>query len=250
MLRSVRLAPSVLADAGRVYLRSLPVIVLLAVVVFGVTDLSLHALNDWLDHSVHAADVAGITLDAGLLAVVLAVSIFGEVLFAGLLDRVVESGLERRPPPSVREVAAGLPYGRLIAADALVLGLGMLGLALLVLPGLAAFTLLALAGPLVIVEGLRPWQAVRRSFDLLRGHPAAAVLLVLVPGVIVSSVEDWIAATEHRWPLLATVGAEVAIDATLAAFAGLVLAVLARRLVAGRPSLSRAAASAPAGPGR
>jgi hypothetical protein len=236
MLRSLRLAPPVLADAGRVYVRSLPVIAVVAVVVFGVADVTLHAVNEGLDHAIAVADVASIAFDAALLVVVLASSIFGEVLFAGLLDRVVEAGLERRPPPSLREVAAGLPYLRLLAADAIVVGIGVAGLVLLVVPGLAAFTLLALAGPLVIVEDLGPWRAVRRSFDLLRRRPVAAVALVLLPSLAVSAVEDWIAQAARHWPTLATVLATAAVDATLAAYAGLVLAVLARRLVGPGPT--------------
>lgn len=230
MLNSLRLAPSVLADAGRVYVRSLPLIAAVAVAVFGVTDVALHALNDWLNQAVEHADVTGIAVDAALLAVVLTSSIFGEVLFAGLLDRVVEPGLEHRPPPSLGEIVAGLPYLRLLAADALVVGLAVVGLILLVLPGLAAFTLLALAGPLVIIEDLGPWRAVRRSFDLLRRRLGLAVLLVLVPSLVVSSVEDEIAESAGQWSTLLT----VAMDATLAAYAGLLLAVLARRLVAER----------------
>ncbi len=232
MLRSLRLAPPVLADAGRVYVRSLPLIALVAVAVFGITDVSMHAVGDWLNHSVEVADVSGIAFEVALLVVVLVSAIFGEVLFAGLLDRVVESGLERRPPPPLAAVVTGLPYRRLLAADALVVGLGVLGLILLVLPGLAAFTMLALAGPLVIVEGLGPWQAVRRSFQLLRRRPGAAVALVLVPGIVVTSVEDWISEMASGWSMPATVLAMVALDATLAAYAGLLLAVLARRLAA------------------
>jgi hypothetical protein len=234
MPRSLRLAPPVLADAGRVYVRSLPLIVLVAVAVFGLTDVSLHALNDWLDHSIEVADAAAIAFNVTLLVVVLASSLFAEVLFAGLLDRVVESGLERRRPPSLGALVAGIPFLRLLVADTLVVGLGALGLFLLVLPGLAAFTLLALAGPLVIVEGLRPWQAIRRSFELLRRRPAAAVVLVLVPSIVISSVEDWIAEMASHWSTPATVLASVAVNATLAAYAGLLLAVLARRLTSGR----------------
>jgi hypothetical protein len=92
------------------------------------------------------------------------------------------------------------------------------------------FALLGLAGPLVIVEGLGPWAAARRSFQLLRRRLSAAVLLVLAPGLIVSSVEDWLTAIGEHWSAIAVVAAEVATDATLAAYAGLLLAVLARRL--------------------
>lgn len=234
VLRSLLLAPPVIVAAGRLYLRGLPLIVPFAVVVFGATDLGLHFVNDWLGHSVDPADTAGITFGVALLVVVLASSMFAEVLFAGLLDRVVEADLERRPTPSVGRVAAGLPYGRLVLADGLILGLGVAGLVLCVLPGLAAFMLLALAGPLVIIEGLGPWAAVRRSFQLLRTRLGAAFVLVLVPGLVVSSVDEWIGEMAERWPMIESVVVEVAVDATLAAYAGLLIAVLARRLVSAR----------------
>lgn len=228
---SLRLAPPVLADAARVYLRNLPLIALVAVAIFGATDVALHALNDWLKHPVEAFDAGSIALVFGVIVVVLASSVFAEVLFAGLLDRVVEADLARRQSPSIGAVLVGLPYLRLVLADGLVVGLGILGILLLVLPGLAAFTLLALAGPLVIVEGLGPWGAARRSFQLLRTRLGAAVLLVLVPGLVVSSVDAGLAAMVEHWPAIVAVVAEVAVDATLQAYAGLLLCVLARRLV-------------------
>ena len=232
MLRSVQLAPSVLASAARVYVHSVLVVVPVAVVVFGAIDLALHGLGDWLEHPLQTSDLGTVAFVIALLVVVLASSLFAEVLFAGLLDRVVEADLAGRPAPSIGAMVSGLPYRRLITADALVVGLGVLGLLLFVLPGLAVFTLLALAGPLVIVEGLGPWRAAIRSFQLLRRRPAAAVALVLVPALVVTWVEDMVTNSVEHWPAIVAVGAEVAVNATLAAYAGLVLAVLARRLVA------------------
>jgi len=233
-VRSLRLAPWVLAAAGRVYLRGLALIVPVAVIVFGASDLATRVVGEWLDQSVATADVGRIAFVVALLLAALTASMFAEVLFAGMLDRVVESDMERRPAPSFGAVVRDLPYRRLLLADGLVVGLGILGLALLVVPGLAAFTLLALAGPLVIIEGLGPWRAVRRSFELLRGRLGAAIVLVLVPGLIVSSVDDWLEVADEHWPTIARVGADVVVDATLAAFAGLLLAVLARRLTTAR----------------
>lgn len=232
MLRSLRLAPSVLAGAVRVYVHSVPVVVPVAVVIFGAVDLALRAIGDWLDHPLETANLGGVAFVVALLVLLLASSLFAEVLFAGLLDRVVEADLARRPAPSIGAVVSGLPYRRLITADALVVGLGIIGLILFVLPGLVVFTLLALAGPLVIVEGLGPWRAAVRSFQLLRRRPAAAVLLVLIPALVVTWVEDSVTNSVEHWPAIAAVAAQVAVNATLTAYAGLILAVLARRLVA------------------
>ena len=229
--RSLRLASLVLADAARVYVRGLPVIVPVAVIVFGAIDVATHALGERLNHPVEAIDTGSIAFAVAIILVLLVTLMFGEVLFAGLLDRVVEADLAGRPSPRIGAVVAGLPYGRLLMADGLVVGLGILGVLLFLLPGLAVFTLLGLAGPLVIIEGLRPWAALRRSFQLLRVRLGAAVLLVLLPGLIVSSVEDWLATLTEHWPPALMVATEVALDATLTAYAGLLLAVLARHVV-------------------
>ncbi len=216
------------------YVRGLPVIVPVAVIVFGAIDVATHVMGDMLNHPVQTIDTGSIAFGVAIILVFLATLMLGEVLFAGLLDRVVEADLDGRPSPRIGAVVAGLPYGRLLMADGLVVALGILGILLFLLPGLAVFTLLGLAGPLVVIEGLRPWAALRRSFQLLRVRLGAAVLLVLLPGLIVTSVEDWLTTLTEHWSPALIVATEVALDATLTAYAGLLLAVLARHLVSKR----------------
>lgn len=230
-VNSMRLVPAVLADAIRVYARHVTLIVPIAVVVFGATGLAFHALNDLLEQPVDAIGAGTVWAGIAVIALVAPLSVFAEVLFAGLLDNVVDAQLAGRPTPSLAAVARRIPYLRLVLADALVVGLGIAGLFLLVLPGLAAFTLLGLAGPLVIAEDRGPWAATRRSFELLRGRLGAAVLLVLVPGIVAISIEDRLTEIVQHWSTIPRVVAEVGFDATVAAYAGLLLAVLARRLV-------------------
>lgn len=239
-VNSVRLVPVVLADAVRVYARDVTLIVPVAVVVFGATGLAFHALNDWLEQRVDAVGAGTVWAGIALIALLVPLSVFAELFFAGLLDNVVAARLAGTPAPSLAAVARRIPYLRLVLADALVVGLGIAGLFLLVLPGLATFTLLGLAGPLVIAENLGPWAATRRSFELLRGRLGAAVLLVLVPGIAATSIEGRLTEIGQHWSAIPRLVAEVGLDATVAAYAGLVLAVLARHVVS--------AAGASAGP--
>ena len=53
-------------------------------------------------------------------------------------------------------------------------------LALLV-PGLIAAVLLGVVGPLIVIEDLRVWPALRRSAQLVRPHFLMTFLLVFVP---------------------------------------------------------------------
>lgn len=98
-LRSLRLASLVLADAARVYVRGLPVIVPVAVIVFGAIDVATHVMGDMLNHPVQTIDTGSIAFGVAIILVFLATLMLGEVLFAGLLDRVVEADLDGRPSP-------------------------------------------------------------------------------------------------------------------------------------------------------
>ena len=115
---------------------------------------------------------------AGAWLVQLATGMLGDVFYAGAVAGLVA---DRRPTGvGFREVARGLPYGRLIAIDALFsLGAGV-GLLLLVVPGIVFFAWYALAAPLVELEGHGVRASFARSRSLVRGH-FWTVLGVLAP---------------------------------------------------------------------
>src|SRR5438552_3168370 len=101
------------------------------------------------------------------------------------------------PDPSLREVAGGLSYGRLIAVD-LLFGVAIaVGLVLLIVPGIIFFTWFALAGPIVELEGRGVRSALRRSRALVRGR-FWTVLGVLVPITLASeAVADAVLPAAH-----------------------------------------------------
>ena len=146
----------------------------------------LDAIPDQVVHVDRVSDLSDLATVAVLVAV-LAQSVtvlLGEVLYSGAVAQLIA----RTPPgarPSLLGVARSLSYGRLIAVDIL-FGLGIaVGLVLLVVPGVVAFTWFALAGPLVELDRLGVRAAFMRSRRLVRGH-FWTVLAVLGPITLAS----------------------------------------------------------------
>ena len=105
-----------------------------------------------------------------LLAIVqIVVPLIGTVFYAGAVSsRIVrERGGEQH---GLRELARQLPYGRLIAADLLLVLLTGIGLALLIVPGVIILARYALVAPVIEVEGITVRAAFARSRELVRGH--------------------------------------------------------------------------------
>jgi hypothetical protein len=160
-------------------------LLLLGVVVFVPLGL-LDALADRV-HEVHAAspgellDLGKVALIAGLLAQA-ATTLLGEVFYAGAVGLAMREGVES-PPPSLRDVARRLSYGRLIAVDILFTLGTAVGLLLVIAPGVVFFGWFALAGPIVEIEGRGVRAAFARSRELVRGS-FWTVVLVLIPIVL------------------------------------------------------------------
>ena len=113
----------------------------------------------------------------------------GTVLLSGFACRLVGAAGHGREPLTFTQVARSLPWGRLIAADLLVTLAVVGGLVLLVLPGLAALTLLAVVGPVIEIEHRRVFAAVRRSVQLARRHIWTVLLLATAPLAVVAELE-------------------------------------------------------------
>jgi hypothetical protein len=178
-VRRPRKLLSIYARIGRTYWRWAPSLLLLAVVVFVPLGL-IHALTV-------NAEVGSFSFSAGfkLLAVVAAVlalaatGLVGEVFYTGAVAILLTHPRDGRPP-SLREIAAKIDYGRLIAIDLLYGALVAVGLVFLFVPGVLAFVWLGLSAPVVEIEhhGIR--AAFARSVRLIRGR-FWTVALVLIP---------------------------------------------------------------------
>jgi Uncharacterised protein family (UPF0259) len=139
-----------------------------------------------IDHYVDPSDAL---LSASASLVSTAVSMLGTVLLSGIACRLVsaaEHGGERQP---LLQAVRSLPWPRLIAADALVTVLVVVGFALFFLPGVAALTLLAVVGPVIEIEHPQVLAALRRSVRLTRHHVPSVVLLATLPLVVVAELE-------------------------------------------------------------
>lgn len=104
----------------------------------------------------------------------------GSAVAAGLMDSFVatEFGNERVP---LGVALRRLPAGRLVVLDISVSVVVAVGSVLGEIPGLAAFTLLCLAGPLLVRADLSVREAMRRSVDLTRRHLLVTVVVVTLP---------------------------------------------------------------------
>lgn len=165
----------ILRDVARSYRYRFGRIVVSAAVVFG----ALAVVDVLVDH-VSRHDHPGL-LDALILVAGALARAIGTTFYPGLLDRIVGEYELGHPPEPVGRVLRTLPYGSLIIADVLVVLATAVGTLLLVIPGVIAYTLFAITGPLINVEGRGPISGMRRSAQLVRHHFWFVLLLVVVP---------------------------------------------------------------------
>jgi hypothetical protein len=167
------------AQIARVYRDWWAGILLLAAVVF--VPLGL------IDAAAAQVDVDSLRIDSGvkvfaLIATAGAVTttgLLGEVFFAGAIS-ISLTHPEGDRPPRLSHIARRLNYWRLIVLDVVYVILVAVGLLLFILPGVAAFVLLGLAGPAVELEERTVRGALARSFRLVRTD-FWLVFWVLVP---------------------------------------------------------------------
>lgn len=110
----------------------------------------------------------------------------GTVLFAGIVTSAVvrERGGHGH---HIGEIVRGLPYGRLIAADILLVLAFGLGMLLFLIPGIFALVWFCLVAPVIEQEDETVGGAFRRSRALVRGHFGQVAALV-VPAIVIQVV--------------------------------------------------------------
>jgi hypothetical protein len=163
----------------RTYWGWLPSLLFLSAVVFIPLSL-LDALSLQVD--VDSLDITnGIKVAAVMLAVgaVTMTGLLGEIFFSGAIA-ISLTHPHGEQPPGLLEIARRIKYGRLILVDIAFVAIVALGLMLAVVPGILAFILLGLAGPIIEIEERSAPSALRRSFDLVRGS-FWLVFWVLIP---------------------------------------------------------------------
>lgn len=169
----------VYARIGRAYLRWARFLLTLALIVFVPVGF-VHSIA--LEADIGSFDFGGIVVLLGLAAALVALvvtGLLGEVFYTG----AVAASLTRAhdgEPPTLREMAGAIAYRRLIAVDLIYAAAVAIGTVLLVIPGIFVFVWLALAAPVVEIEGRGVRASLRRSVRLVR-HRFWLVLAVLFP---------------------------------------------------------------------
>jgi hypothetical protein len=198
----------VLHDTWQLYRRLFVRTTVTAVFLFGVLDL--------LEVTVPGLRSPSARLTMALLFVVLPVA--GTALLQGALVQVVDDERNGRDAGSFATPYrhAWDRFGALLGVS-LLTGLGVgVGALFLIVPGIVLFTRWSLAVPVVMLEGLGPRAAMRRSRELVRGH-FWGVLTVLVN----AAVRTGIAALVLRFAFVALLGDD---HSTTAAWLGATLA--------------------------
>jgi hypothetical protein len=187
---------SIYIRIGRTYFRWAPSLLLLAAAVFVPLGL-LHAVA--IDAEIGSFGFSnGLKLAGAALAVlaVVGIGLIGEVFYTGAVAISLTHPKDGRPP-SLREIAAMVNYGPLIAIDVIYVVLVALGMVALFVPGVLLYVWLGLAAPVVEIEHRGIRAAFRRSVELVRGK-FFLVASVLIPIEIVGdALTDIITGIAH-----------------------------------------------------
>lgn len=185
-------------QALRCFRAQAPAILAVAsLVVLGPTVL-VELAEEWAAH--HDATAGNVALAGGAAVLAAVLGTVGSTFLAGLLDTLVGHHLHGHPFHGLGATFRSLPYGRLIAADLLVALLVVAGTLLCVVPGLVAYTLCAIVGPVIIIEDASVGVALRRSASLVWSSfwlVFVSVTTVTVLEIVIEESLEHLGITEH-----------------------------------------------------
>jgi hypothetical protein len=237
------------ARIGRTYVNWARVLLPLAAAVFVplglIHAIPLHAHLDSIDtdHGLKALTVAGAVL------ALTASGLIGEVFYTGAVSIALAHPRVGGRPPSLREVARLVSYGRLIAVDLLYGVLVAVGLLAFFVPGVLIYVYFGLAAPAVEIERHGVREAFARSLRLVRGH-FWLVFAVLAPielaGDALTNLATDLSAHLLGGSLLAEWLADTASNIVLTPFYAVAAVLLTLDLIAARDGESPRLHSAPA----
>jgi hypothetical protein len=193
-----------------------------------------------VDHFVDPSNAAAYTV-ADLSTT--AVSLLGTVFLSGLICRLttaMQAGGER---PGLGQVARSLPWGRLVLGDLAVVAIVLVGVLLLVIPGLIAFTLLAIVGPVIELEDRKVGAALRRSASLVRRQFWRCFLLAGLPLILINELEAILPEPHGGGEIALNLAIRGLAEGTLEAAISVVLVALTVRLIALQKAAGQPAAA-------
>ncbi|HKJ36308.1 MAG TPA: hypothetical protein VKA36_07060 [Solirubrobacterales bacterium] len=140
--------------------------------------------------------VAGILQDEGgavLLLLAAAVRFAGQALYTGFVVNLVSDARDGRRDQSVGDlISSAMPAILPLIAFGILFGIGVaIGFVLLIIPGLILLTFWCVGAPAIVVEGIGPFAAFKRSWDLVRGDAwsvFATLVVVLLILIVIGAV--------------------------------------------------------------
>jgi hypothetical protein len=169
-----------------------------ALVVIPVT-LVEHAIGDWVRrHGQQLQDQVTSTslwaqAAASLLAALAGLLLY--LVFTGAITRAIAAEVAGQDPGVEQSYRFGFARLGPILVVSILVGLATLaGLIVLIIPGIYIGVRLAVSTQALVVEGRRGTEAMRRSWDLVRGHWWHAAFTVLLAGLLTEVVNAVITA--------------------------------------------------------
>lgn len=157
-----------------------------------------------------ALDVASDSVDVYLAPLLTAIwAGLGHHLLVGVLERVVGAERAGHERPTLRATLSGLPWGRLVVADVVLTVVTVVGMLLLVVPGLVLATYLTCVMPLLSMRHEHLGSAWGASVRLVRGSfwPVAVAVTVawLVQTVALGAMARLVhlVTDSHTWEVVA-----------------------------------------------
>jgi len=222
---------SILRAAAGTYHRRFGTIALLGLAVFApaalIDGIASRAAESLVDDSVWWVKL----LVTGLVIIDLGAGAAALTLYSGVLDRLISADRRGHRIQGLRAVLRVLPWGRLLVTDLLVWGVSAAAAFFFLIPGLIAFTLLSIAGPVIIIEDLRPLPALRRSAKLIVRHALPAALLVTLPTVIEEITSDLLLESSVVERLSFVLLADIALAVVVTSAVGVLEITMAHALI-------------------
>jgi hypothetical protein len=181
------LARHVVRTALRVYRRHPATIAGIAAVVFAPLALIDSVASEQVDEL--SRQGGGRAVVAVMVLLGTSVLTAGSAVGAGLMDNLVAPHFGRERA-ELRVALARLPKARLVGVDLSVSAIVAIGTLLGAVPGIVAYTLLCLSGPLLVRDELGVREAMRRSVDLTRRNLLVTFLVVTVPVLVEHQILD------------------------------------------------------------
>ena len=140
-------------------------------------------------------DGGGVAIVAGI-GVALVGVLVGEVLYGGAVAALIAKTPDGETP-ALGHLLRRLPWARLIMADVLYSVAVIIGLILLIVPGLILLAVLSPLATVIELEDRRVLPAFRRSRELVRGHLWTVLALTLSLTVVGELVVEGTASLAH-----------------------------------------------------